>query len=171
VNESSDGRCFASLRCDSAGPRPTRVPDCPRTPRGSFSNEPYAGRCSDSGGVGSFSDEPYVGAVFGGRGVFADSGRVWVLGRCTLGIGRHLSSGDVWVVFQTTPTLGGASEFSPGQRPFKLPTIGRVIVAFVPAPGSLSRLSSPPWRETMDRTMESPSPAPPDSRDRALSTR
>jgi hypothetical protein len=50
-------------------------------------------------------------------------------------------------------------------------SIGRVTVKVVPSPSRLSTRIVPPWRSTAWRTIDSPSPVPPVSRDRAVSTR
>ena len=41
----------------------------------------------------------------------------------------------------------------------------------VPRPGAVSRLTEPPWASTMARTIDSPSPDPPRSRERDGSAR
>lgn len=51
------------------------------------------------------------------------------------------------------------------------PAAGSVKRTVVPCPTSLSIASSPPWASTRCLTMARPSPVPPSSRERALSTR
>src|SRR5262249_12643297 len=51
------------------------------------------------------------------------------------------------------------------------PSAGRETVQTVPRPGALPRVMRPPWAWTMLRAMLRPSPVPPCSRARALSTR
>jgi len=48
---------------------------------------------------------------------------------------------------------------------------GRLTRTVVPTSGSLAMCSAPPWAATRCLTMASPSPVPPSSRERALSTR
>ncbi len=48
---------------------------------------------------------------------------------------------------------------------------GREITNMEPTPGSLVQLMLPPWATRIVRAIASPSPEPPTSRDRALSTR
>jgi hypothetical protein len=54
----------------------------------------------------------------------------------------------------------------------RLSKVGRTISRKLePLPGSLSMSISPPWRCTTCLTMDKPSPVPPVSRERLLSTR
>ena len=81
-----------------------------------------------------------------------------------LGARRAPGPGGVDVAVLDAPGVGAQGAAAPSAP-------GSVKLTVVPWPSALSTWSSPPWAWTRCFTIASPSPVPPTSRDRVLSTR